>query len=108
MTRWLTRLEFLPPGPTFPLPVVMWRTGQAIWLALEGELYNVFQRELRQRFPDVPIVVCTLLNGARCTYLPTADAYGKGIYKESIAVLAPGCLETLCERVADEIAALSM
>ena len=32
----------------------------------------------------------TLANGSRAAYLPTADAYGKGIYQETIAVLAAG------------------
>jgi hypothetical protein len=30
--------------------------------------------------------------------------YGKGIYQESIAVLAPGCLEQVIESVAAQIA----
>ena len=46
----------------------------------------------------------TLINGSRPAYLPSADAYGKGIYQESIAVLAPGCLEQVIESVAAQIA----
>lgn len=106
MTRWLTRLEVLPQGKHFPLPATLWRTGQALWLALEGELYNVFQRHLRQRYPDWPIVLMTLLNGSRCSYLPTAETYGKGIYQESIAVLAPGCLDVLTDQVSAQIEAV--
>lgn len=105
MTRWLARLPALPPGPLFPLPVSLWQTGDALWLAVEAEHYSLLQRGLRERFPDVPIVVMTLANGARATYLPTADAYGKGIYQESIAVLAPGCLEQLMEAIACQIQA---
>jgi hypothetical protein len=103
-TRWLTRHATLPPGPTFPLPVTLWQMGDAVWLAVEGEHYQALQRELRRRFPDVPLVVVTLANGSRPTYLPTADVYGKGIYQESIAVLAPGCLEQLIDVVGQEIA----
>jgi hypothetical protein len=103
MTRRLTRLENLPAGRTFPYPVKLWRIGDAVWLAVEGELYNHFQRELRRRFPGVPIVIATLTNGSRPSYLPTADVYGKGIYQESIAVLAPGSLETLLEAVATQV-----
>ena len=44
------------------------------------------------------------MNGSRASYLPTADAYGKGIYQESIAVLAAGCLEKLLEGVATQLA----
>jgi hypothetical protein len=103
MTRWLGRLPNLPPGPAFPLPIVLWRMGDAIWLAVESEHYNMLQRSLRERFPQTPIIVMTLANGSRATYLPSADAYGKGIYQESIAVLAPGCLERLLEELANQI-----
>lgn len=103
MTRWLGRLPSLPPGPTFPLPIVLWRMGDAIWCAVESEHYSLLQRSLRQHFPGTPIVVMTLANGSRATYLPTAAAYGKGIYQESIAVLAPGCLERLIDEIADQI-----
>jgi hypothetical protein len=103
MTRWRTRVAVLPPGQAFPLPVTLWRTGDALWLAVEAEHYQQLQRSLRQRSPGVPIVVMTLANGSRPTYLPTADAYGRGIYQESIAVLAPGCLEALINAVSAEI-----
>jgi hypothetical protein len=99
MTRWRTRVTVLPPGDVFPLPVTLWRMGDALWLAVEAEHYQYLQTALRQRFAGVPIVVMTLANGSRPTYLPTADAYGKGIYQESIAVLAPGCLESLTEAI---------
>jgi hypothetical protein len=103
MTRWRTRIEVLPPGKTFPFPVVLWQTGKVVWVSVEGELYNVFQRTLRQRFDGHALVIATLMNGSRCCYLPTAESYGKGIYQESIAVLAPGCLEELMEKVAERI-----
>jgi hypothetical protein len=106
MTRWLARLPVLPPGPTFPFPVMLGQMGDAFWLALEGEHYSLLQRELRQRFTGVPIMIITLANGARPTYLPASNAYGKGIYQESIAVLAQGCLEQLIEAIAAKMHAL--
>jgi hypothetical protein len=105
-TRALTRLASLPPGESFPVPVTLWQTGGAVWVAVEGEHYQYLQLELRRRFPGVAVVVATLANGSRCWYLPTEDVYGKGIYQESVAVLAPGCLERLTAAVGDEIAAL--
>src|SRR5262249_22790820 len=100
MTRRLTRLRSLPPGRTFPLPVALWQVGDGLWLAVEGEHYQQFQTALRGRFPGVPLVVLTLANGSRPAYLPPRDPYGKGIYQESIALLAPRCLEALTEAVA--------
>jgi hypothetical protein len=108
LTRWRTRLAGLPPGSTFPLPVTLWQMGDAFWLAVEGEHYQRLQVALRERFAGVPIVVMTLANGSRPAYLPTSDAYGKGIYQESIAVLAPGCLERVTEAVSDQIQAWLM
>lgn len=103
MRRRLNVLDVLPGGPTFPLPVWLWRTGDAFWLAVEAEHYNLLQRALRERFPRTPLVVMTLANGSRAAYLPTADAYGKGIYQESIAVLAAGSLEHLIEVIGQEL-----
>ncbi len=100
MTRQLTRLEGLPPGEHFPLPVVLWQLGDALWCAVEGEHYQTLQRELRRRFPQTPILVMTVANGWRPAYLVDATAYGKGIYQETVAVLAAGCLERLIEAVA--------
>ena len=65
----------------------------------------MLQRELRQRFPDTALVVMTLMDGGRVAYLPTADTYGKGLYQETIAVLAPGSLERLIDAVAAQLAA---
>ena len=104
MTRRLVRLRDLPPGENFPFPVVLWQMGDAFWLAVEGEHYQVLQSGLRERFPDTPILVMTLANGSRPAYLPPAEAYGKGLYQESIAVLAPGCLEQLSEAIRQQIA----
>jgi hypothetical protein len=103
MTRVLTRLANLPSGDTFPMPVTLWRAGDACWVAVECEHYNLLQRSLRARFPTNPIVVATLANGARATYLPTRATYGHGIYQESIALVAPGSLEQLIEAVAAQI-----
>jgi hypothetical protein len=103
-TRWLTRLEALPPGKTFPMPAWLWQTGDALWVAVEAEHYNLLQRSLRAGFPGTQVVVMTLANGSRVTYLPTADAYGKGIYQETIAVLEKGCLEELIDELGGAIA----
>jgi len=104
-TRLINKLSLLPPGPEYPHPVLLLQTGDAFWLAVENEHYNVLQRALRERFPDVALVVMTLMDGGRAAYLPTADTYGKGLYQETIAVLAPGSLERLIEEVAGEMAA---
>ncbi|MCI0640813.1 MAG: hypothetical protein L0Y72_18280 [Gemmataceae bacterium] len=104
--RRLTRLEHLPTGAAFPLPVVVGRIGDAVWLFLEGEHYQWLQQELRRRFPEFPLIITTLTNGSCCAYLPTAESYGKGIYQESIAVLEKGCLETLAAEIVMRIKAV--
>jgi len=91
--RQLTRLTVLPEGERYPYPLRVWRLGDAVWVAVEGEPYQLLQRGLRARFPNVPVVVSALTNGSRISYLPPAEIYGKGIYQESIALAAPGSLE---------------
>ena len=78
-----------------------------MWVALEGEHYNVLQRRIRESFPDRTIIVATLANGSRCWYLPDESSYGKGLYQEDASILAKGSLETLTAAIVEEIAALS-
>jgi len=103
MTRQHLRLKALPQGPNFPLPVSVAQLGGAIWVAVSGEEYNAFQRELRARFPSVPIVVITLAHGWGPSYLCPKEAYGRGIYQEIVAVLSSGCLEALTAAVGEQI-----
>lgn len=100
MTRQLVRLSLLPPGKTFPFPITMLRLGDATWIWLESEHYQVLQTALRLRFPSVPIVVATVVNGSAAhTYFPAREAYDTGIYQETIALFAAGCLERLIEEL---------
>ena len=100
MTRQLERLRGLPPGKSLALSVSLWQLGDAFWLFVAGEHYQLLQRQLRGRFADTPIVVTTLTDGWLPGYVPTAETYGRGIYQESIAVVAPGSLERLIEALA--------
>jgi hypothetical protein len=92
-TRMITRLKQLPEGDRFPYQLILWRMGDAIWVAAQGEPYSLLQVSLRRHFPAVPIVVCSLANGWGPSYLPPAELYDRGLYQESIAALAPGSLE---------------
>jgi hypothetical protein len=98
LDRRLIRLGGLQ-GETFELPVTLLRTGEAVWLAVEGEPYSRLQVELRRRFPERAIIVMALANGSRSSYLPPRELYGSGIYQESIAVLEAGSLETLIDEI---------
>lgn len=103
--RLLERVRPLPADELYPLEVWLWQLGDAFWVALEGEPYNWLQSRLRSQFPNHPIVISTVANGARACYLPTAEAYEKQLYQVEIALLAPGCLETIAEAIAAQIAA---
>jgi hypothetical protein len=105
-TRALSRVQHLPPGDWFPYPVQLWRMGDAVWLALGGEHYNLLQRELRRRFPGVPLLIGTLANGSNVWYVLDQDSYGRGLYQESVSVLAKGSLERLIETLASQVEAL--
>jgi hypothetical protein len=104
--RRLNRVGHLPPGDTYPYPLIARRIGDAIWLALDGEHYHVLQRTLREQFPATPIVVGTLANGSSVWYLPAASAYGKGLYQQEASILAQGSLETLIDALSNTIRSL--
>jgi hypothetical protein len=103
MNRQITRLTVLPAGKVFPYQVNLWRLGDALWILVPGELYQMFQLTLRKRFPKQAIIVATLTGDWQPGYLPQASSYGYGIYQDVIAAVGPGCLETLIESISREI-----
>ena len=96
-TRRLVRVAHLPQGEVYPYHVPLWRTGEAVWLLLNGEHYNVLQTELRRRFPNTVLVIGTLANGSDVWYLPDAGSYGRGLYQEEASILGRGSLEMLID-----------
>ncbi|MCE9605664.1 MAG: hypothetical protein K8U03_12290 [Planctomycetia bacterium] len=107
MTRQLNKLSSLPTGKTFPYTVSIARTGGLLWVVAPGELYQMLQIELRKRFPKFTLIVATISNDWQPGYFPDRPTYGRGIYQEQIAVVAPGSLETVIQQVGDKIAQLT-
>ncbi|NQV26582.1 MAG: neutral/alkaline non-lysosomal ceramidase N-terminal domain-containing protein [Rhodopirellula sp.] len=103
MTRRLVRVAHLDDADSYPYPIRLWKMGDAIWVALDGEHYNVLQRNLRERFADTPLIIGTLANGSDVWYLPDEDSYGKGLYQEDASILAQGSLEVLEAALTQEI-----
>lgn len=103
LTRAISKWSATPPGETYPYDVVMLKLGEAVWLTFEGEPYQLLQTELRRRFPDRPLLMAVIGDGWRASYLPPKTSYEKNIYQETVAILAPGCLEMLIEEMARKI-----
>jgi hypothetical protein len=104
-TRQLWRLKALPPDH-FPFPATLARLGDAFWVFVAGEHYQILQTQLRARFPNHSIVVSTITGGWQPGYIPPADAYGRGIYQEKIAVVAAGSAEQVIESIAARMQSL--
>jgi hypothetical protein len=96
-TRSYIRIEPLPSGEFYPFPIRAWRIGDAVWVALNGEHYNVLQRTLRERFPENSLIIGTIANGSNVWYLLDSPSYGRGLYQEQASVLAKGCLEAVID-----------
>lgn len=105
--RWLARLKDIPDGGTLPLRYSVHRMGDALWITCGGEPYNIIQVELRRRFPDQAILFSPVSGDLQVAYLLPKDRYGRGLYQEEPSILAPGCLETLTETMADWIEELN-
>lgn len=95
MTRRLVRVAHLDDADTYSYPLRLWKIGEAVWVTLDGEHYNVLQRNLRRRFNGVPLVIGTLANGSDVWYLPDEHSFGKGLYQEDASILAKGSLEKI-------------
>lgn len=101
--RWLARLADLPDGRTCPVQFSVHRLGDAAWVTCGGEPYSVLQAELRRRFPGLVLLFSPLASGLQVAYLLPVDRYGKGLYQEEPSPLAPGCLESLTDAIAEKI-----
>lgn len=101
--RQLVRLMELPEGRTCPIPVRIGRLGDALWVFLPGEIYQILQTTLRSRFADHPLLITTLSNDWMPGYIPPASKFGYGIYQEIIAATSPGSLEFLIESLTREL-----
>lgn len=101
--RAFRRIEGVTPGGTETYGILLWRIGEGVMAFVGGEPYNILQREIRVRFPRTPIVLSVLCNRGGSGYLLPRDEYGKGIYQESAAVLAPGCLEQVIDAMAAQL-----
>ncbi|MBW3540839.1 MAG: hypothetical protein KY476_11260 [Planctomycetes bacterium] len=104
--RLLERIRPLPTGSAYPYAVRLVRLGDAVWVFVEGEPYFALQLELERRHPDVPLIVVPLANGARCSYLPPRECYGRPLYQAEVALLAAGCLEQAIEVTSAHIGSL--
>jgi hypothetical protein len=103
MTRQLARLRAAPRGQGVKVTVTIGQLGDAFWVMLPGEYYNVLQRALREQLPERPIIVSTVTGGWIPGYVPPVDKFGKGLYQESVAVVAPGSLENMIETIGDRL-----
>jgi len=106
VNRAMRRIEGLPADrKAAAFGVTLWRIGEGVLVLVSGEPYNVFQRELRARFPGTAIVVVVLCNRGTGGYLLPRDEYGKGLYQEQAAVIGPGGLEGVTGAVTRQLEA---
>ena len=94
-TRRLIRVAHLPETSTITYKVPLCKMGDAIWVSLNGEHYNILQTALRKRFPKHTLIIGTIANGSDVWYLPDAQSFGKGLYQEEASILSQGSLEKL-------------
>ncbi|WP_417729710.1 alkaline ceramidase [Rosistilla oblonga] len=92
----------LGDGTTYPLPLNIWRMGDAVLVGSCCEAYSMLQRELRKRFPNNAIICMNLINGT-IGYLPPADLYDKDVYAVWQTPFDRGCLEATLETLTQEI-----
>jgi hypothetical protein len=83
-------------GPLAPMPIWVWRVGDAILLGQPNEAYSWLQQELRRKFPERSVVVMNLSNGS-CGYLPPPELYDVDIYQVWQTPFDRGSLELTLE-----------
>lgn len=72
--------EKVGDGRSFPVPLWVWRVGDAFVVGQPNESYSRLQTELRRLHPRHPVVVMNLVNGS-FGYLPPRDLYHLDLYQ---------------------------
>lgn len=98
--RAMRRREELSAAGRAEYRVGLWQLGQAAVALVGGEPYSLLQRRVRARLPQTPVLVVELCNHSHSYILPE-DQYGKGLYQDDCATLAPGSLEQIADAVGD-------
>lgn len=83
-------------GETSPMPLFVWRLGDACLVGQPNEAYSQFQIELRRAFPDRAIAVMNLVNGS-AGYLPPSEMYDRDCYQVTQSPFSRGSLENLIQ-----------
>lgn len=101
--RYRTRIATLPEGKFYPFSATLLFVGDVVFISLDGEYYNVLQREIRSRFPQSVIIIATIANGSNLWYLPDRSSYGKNLYQEEVSIVQSGSLELIIESIIETI-----
>lgn len=83
-------------GSVTPMPMWIWRLGDACLVGQPNEAYSCFQQELRRELAPKPVAVMNIVNG-HAGYLPPRHLYDQNIYSVWQTPFSPGGLEHLTE-----------
>lgn len=83
-------------GTSSPMPLWVWRIGDALLVGHPNEAYSKLQIDLRAAFAPHHVAVMNLVNGS-AGYLPPADLYDRDIYQVWQSPFDRGALEKLID-----------
>jgi hypothetical protein len=92
-------------GESTPMPMWVWRIGDAIVVGQSNEAYSQFQTQLRGEFAQRAVAVMNLVNGT-AGYLPPRELYSSDIYQVWQTPFAAGGMERTLEAADETIHAL--
>lgn len=103
--RRLALREKVGAGPTFDLPIYVWRLGRSFLVGAPIEFYSEVQISLREQFPDFTVVVLDVCNGF-LSYLPRAEDYPRNTYPVRISLFEAGSMERARDKAAEMITSM--
>lgn len=102
LQRQLRVVRTVGNGPTYRMPIWIWRIGQSVLIGQPNEAYSVWQQVLRDRFSDYAVVAMDLVNGA-CGYLYPSRLADENIYQVCQSPFDRDALGALAKASIDEI-----